>query len=109
MRIIAGKFKGINLYGPKDKKIRPLKDMVRENIFNFLISILHASSANFFLLNFDNCKFSAKYVFRKLELKGIILRSTEEGYNIKNKLRLTIGSKKENTKFISVMKDIFNK
>jgi histidinol-phosphate aminotransferase len=66
-------------------------------------------SANFFLLNFDNCKFSAKYVFRKLELKGIILRSTEEGYNIKNKLRLTIGSKKENTKFISVMKDIFNK
>ena len=36
MRIIAGKFKGIVLYGPKDKKIRPLKDMVRENIFNFL-------------------------------------------------------------------------
>ena len=36
MRIIAGKFKGINLYGPTDKKIRPLKDMVRESIFNFL-------------------------------------------------------------------------
>ena len=36
MRIISGKFKGINLYGPKDKKIRPLKDMVRESIFNFL-------------------------------------------------------------------------
>ena len=37
MRIISGKFKGLNLYGPKDKKIRPLKDMVRESIFNFLI------------------------------------------------------------------------
>ena len=37
MRIIAGKFKGIKLYAPKDKKIRPLKDMVRESIFNFLI------------------------------------------------------------------------
>ena len=37
MRIISGKFKGTNLYGPKDKKIRPLKDMVRESIFNFLI------------------------------------------------------------------------
>ena len=36
MRIIAGKFKGITLCGPKDKKIRPLKDMVRESIFNFL-------------------------------------------------------------------------
>ena len=37
MRIIAGKFKGIKLYSPTDKKIRPLKDMVRESVFNFLI------------------------------------------------------------------------
>jgi len=66
-------------------------------------------SANFFLLNFDKSKFSAKYVFKKLKLRGIILRSTEEGYNIKNKLRLTIGSTKENMKFINVMKGIFNK
>ena len=36
MRIISGKFKGIALFGPIDKKIRPLKDMVRESIFNFL-------------------------------------------------------------------------
>ena len=36
MRIISGKFKGITLYGPKDKKIRPLKDMVRESVFNLL-------------------------------------------------------------------------
>ena len=36
MRIIAGKFKGITLYAPIDKKIRPLKDIVRESIFNFL-------------------------------------------------------------------------
>jgi len=64
-------------------------------------------SANFFLLNFDKSKFSAKYVFKKLELKGIILRSTEEGYNIKNKLRLTIGSARENIKFINEMKSIF--
>jgi 16S rRNA (guanine966-N2)-methyltransferase len=37
MRIIAGKFKGNTLYGPTNTKIRPLKDMVRESIFNFLI------------------------------------------------------------------------
>ena len=36
MRIIAGNFKGVIIFGPKDKKIRPLKDMVRESIFNFL-------------------------------------------------------------------------
>ena len=36
MRIIAGKFKGIKLHAPSDKKIRPLKDMVRESILNFL-------------------------------------------------------------------------
>ena len=36
MRIIAGKFKGTTLYRSKDKKIRLLKDMVRESIFNFL-------------------------------------------------------------------------
>ena len=36
MRIIAGKFKGMTLYAPASKKTRPLKDMVRESIFNFL-------------------------------------------------------------------------
>ncbi|MDA7770029.1 histidinol-phosphate transaminase [Candidatus Pelagibacter sp.] len=65
-------------------------------------------TANFLLLNFDKCKFSANYIFNKLQSKGIILRSTEDGYNIKNKLRLTIGSKKENMRFITTIKTIFN-
>ena len=64
-------------------------------------------TANFLLLNFDKCKFSANYVFKKLQLKKIILRSTEYGYNIKNKLRLTIGSNKENAKFIKAIKSTF--
>jgi histidinol-phosphate aminotransferase len=65
-------------------------------------------TANFLLLDFDKCKFSANYVFKMLQLKKIILRSTEKGYKIKNKLRLTIGSNKENTKFIKAIKSIFN-
>ena len=65
-------------------------------------------TTNFLLLNFDKCKFSANYVFKKLQLKRIILRSTKDGYNIKNKLRLTIGSNKENAKFIKAIKSIFN-
>ena len=36
MRIIAGKFRGVTLYMPRGKKTRPLKDLVRESIFNFL-------------------------------------------------------------------------
>ena len=36
MRIIAGKLKGYNLHIPKGKKTRPLKDLVRESIFNLL-------------------------------------------------------------------------
>ena len=65
-------------------------------------------TANFLLLNFDKCKFSANYVFNKLQSKRIILRSTEDGYNIKNKLRLTIGSKKENIKLIAAIRVIFS-
>ena len=68
----------------------------------------HKVTANFLLLNFDKCKFSANYVFNKLKSKGIILRSVEGGYNIKNRLRLTIGSKKENIKLITTIKVIFN-
>jgi histidinol-phosphate aminotransferase len=65
--------------------------------------------ANFFLLDFDKSRFSAKHVLKQLEAKGIILRSTEEGYKIKNKLRLTIGSKRENTIFLKTMENIYNK
>ena len=52
-------------------------------------------SANFLLLDFEKCKYTAKYFYERLKRKGIIVRSTEDGYHIKNKLRLTIGSKNE--------------
>ena len=66
-------------------------------------------TANFLLLNFDKCKFSANYIFKKLQSKGIILRSLKNGYNIKNKLRLTIGSRIENIEFMKAIKFIFIK
>ena len=65
-------------------------------------------SANFLLLDFEKCKYSAKYLYEKLKNKGIILRSTQDGYHINNKLRLTIGSKKENLKFLSAAKEVLN-
>ena len=36
MRIISGKLKGAKLFLPKDKSTRPLKDLVKESIFNLL-------------------------------------------------------------------------
>ena len=36
MRIISGKFKGKKIFLPKDKYTRPLKDMVKESIFNVI-------------------------------------------------------------------------
>ena len=91
---------------------------IKHNIFyakklkNFLSKYDISSnkvSANFLLLNFTNCKLRARYFYEKLKLKGIILRSTEDGYKLKNMLRLTIGSKKENLKFMKEVESIFNK
>ena len=66
-------------------------------------------SANFLLLDFTKCRFKAKFFYEKLKTKGIILRSTEEGYKIKNMLRLTIGSRTDNLKFMKTVERIFNK
>tara|TARA_Y100001958_G_C21234921_1_gene561147 strand:- start:1860 stop:2945 length:1086 start_codon:yes stop_codon:yes gene_type:complete len=66
-------------------------------------------SANFLLLNFSRCKTKANYLYEKLKSKGIILRRTEEGYKIKNMLRLTIGTKNENLKFIKAVERILKK
>ena len=36
MRIIGGNFKGKKIFYPKDKETRPLRDMVKESIFNLI-------------------------------------------------------------------------
>lgn len=66
-------------------------------------------TANFLLLDFSECKFRAKFFYEKLKNKGIILRSTEKGYKIKNMLRLTVGSRTDSLRFIREVKKIFNK
>ena len=66
-------------------------------------------TANFLLLDFTQSKIKANDFYKKLKAKGVILRSTEQGYNIKNMLRLTIGSKKENLKFLNIAESILKK
>ena len=63
-------------------------------------------TANFLLLNFNKCKYSANYVQKKLENKGIILRGMQS-YKIKNALRLTIGNNSENKLFLKSINRIF--
>jgi histidinol-phosphate aminotransferase len=87
-----------NLYFAKKIKFY----LEKYNIFS------NSISANFLLLDFEKCKFRAKYFYEQLKRKGIIVRSTEEGYHIKNKLRLTIGSKSENLAFMNAVKKILN-
>ena len=99
----------------KDKKF--ISKSIKHNLFyanklKKFLKIYNIStnkiSANFLFLNFDQSKTSAKYFYEKLKQKGIILRSTVDGYGIKNKLRLTIGSNEENLKFINAVKGILN-
>ena len=99
----------------KDKKF--ISKSIKHNLFyaNKLKKFLktynistNKISANFLFLNFDQSKTSAKYFYEKLKQKGIILRSTVDGYGIKNKLRLTIGSNEENLKFMNAVKGILN-
>ena len=66
-------------------------------------------TTNFLLIDFSKCKLTANYFHKKLKKKGIILRSTEDSYKIKNMLRLTIGSKADSLKFIKVTESIFDK
>tara|TARA_B100001175_G_scaffold280906_1_gene258976 strand:- start:4466 stop:5551 length:1086 start_codon:yes stop_codon:yes gene_type:complete len=66
-------------------------------------------SANFLFLDFSKCKVKAKYFYEKLKIKGIILRSTEYGYKIKNMLRLTIGSRTDCLMFMRAVESIFKK
>ena len=104
MRIITGKFKGTNLYGPKDKKIRPLKDMVRESIFNFLIHSnkisLRLEQSNVLDLYSGTGSFglecvsreAAKTIFIEKENEAIeILKKNIEKLKVKSKTKIFSG------------------
>ena len=78
---------------------------IKRLLNNFDIST-NEVTANFLLLNFNKCKYSADYVKKILEKKGIILRDMN-AYKIKNALRLTIGNNSENKLFLKSINRIF--
>ena len=79
-----------------------------KKFLNKLNIITNEVTANFLLLNFSKCKYSANYIKKKLENNGIILRSMQT-YKINNALRLTIGSSSANNKLIRILNKIFRK
>jgi len=79
-----------------------------KKFLNKLNIITNEVTANFLLLNFSKCKYSANYIKKKLENNGIILRSMQT-YKINNALRLTIGSSAANNKLVSILNKIFKK
>jgi len=79
-----------------------------KKIFNNFNIVTNEVTANFLLLNFNKCKYSANYVKKKLQDKGIILRGMQS-YKIKNALRLTIGNSAANNKLVKILLKIFKK
>jgi len=79
-----------------------------KKFLNKLNIITNDITANFLLLNFSKCRYSANYIQKKLENNGIILRSMRT-YKIDNALRLTIGSSSDNNKLIRILNKIFYK
>ena len=113
-------FKGLKKVGlikkiityDKDKEVSEIikKDKLSDEIFNVIDEIgiaTNRTNVNFFLLNFNYVNQSAAKVFNKLANSGILVRQMDV-YGIKNSLRVTIGNSKENKKFISVLRKIFN-
>ena len=101
MRIIAGKLKGTTLHITKDKNTRPLKDIVRESIFNLLthsnkISLqleqsnildLYAGTGSFGLECLSRKARSVFFIENKKDAIKILEKNIEK-LNVKNKVKV---------------------
>ena len=101
MRIIAGKLKGTTLNMPKDKNTRPLKDMVKENIFNLLthsnkISLkleqsnildLYSGTGSFGLECLSRQAASVCFVERKKDAIDVLEKNIKK-LKVKNKIKI---------------------
>jgi len=107
MRIVAGIFKGTTLYGSKDKKTRPLKDMVRESVFNFLThsnKIFHSlEESNVLDLYSGTGSFGLECISRKAK-RVVFIEKEKETLNILKK-NIDKLKAKDKTKILS--NDVF--
>ena len=116
MRIISGIFKGKKIFEPKDKKTRPLKDMVKESIFNII------QHSNKFNIELNNAKIldlfsgvgsfgieclsrGAKYVVFFENYKGVLPILKKNLSNIKPLKNFQIIENNIYDNFLSINKD----
>jgi len=124
MRIISGKFKGISLYLPKNKNTRPLKDMVRESIFNILehsnkilfklnkstILDLYAGTGSFGLECISRGSQNVYFVEKDKDAAEVLKKNLEK-LKLKNKSKIVFNDvfelAKKNNAFVSKFDLIF--
>ena len=105
MRIIGGKLKGSNLYITENLNTRPLKDLVRESIFNLLIhsnkilfkfekiNVLDLySGTGSFGLECLSREANSVYFIENADMAIKILRKNIEKLNLNNKAKIFSGS-----------------
>ena len=117
MRIVAGKLKGTSLYLTKNKSIRPLKDLVRENIFNLLnhskkisfnleqsfILDLYAGTGSFGLECLSRQAESVFFVEKEKNALKLLKKNIEK-LKVSNKTKIY-----SNDVFIAIKKNIFKR
>ena len=112
MRIISGIFKGTKLYGPESKKIRPLKDMVKESIFNFLNHSnkiqLQLKNSNILDLYSGTGSFGLEFISREAQQVFFIEKEKEAVEILKKNINKLKGTNKSKVYFNDVI-DIFKK
>ena len=81
MRIIAGNFKGKKIHLPADKKTRPLRDLVKESIFNliensnkFNVKISNANILDLFFIALSKKDESPLPIFYSFMFSYLMLR-----------------------------------
>ena len=108
MRIISGKFKGKKLLVPDDKKTRPLKDLVKESLFNI---IKHSKKFNLIIEDSNVLDLFAGVGSFGLEAisRGANRAVFVENYsNVLTILKKNINNLNTNSKCEVLEKDVFN-
>ena len=105
MRIIGGKYKGKKLIQPLDKTTRPLKDLVKESIFNI---IQHSNKINFQIENskiLDLYAGSGSFGIECISRDAKLVYFFEKHQNAIKILNQNINSLKENSNYKLFEKD----
>ena len=101
MRIIAGKLKGTSLHMTTNRNTRPLKDLVRESIFNLLkhsnkitfefeqskVLDLYAGTGSFGLECLSRQAISVCFIEKKKDAIEILEKNIEK-LKVKNKIKV---------------------